>query len=509
MRHHLRLLLPLLALLPLHALAGDIIVRPGDNLHDALRQAREWRRTGDSRCQDGIHIIVKAGKYYMEEPLFIRPEDSGSEDSPTVISGEDGTVICGDAPQQHTQLFPTEGLERIIAFDKQKRTITIPTPPQDVLREPHLEMVLQQRWAMAILRVKEAKVKGDKTELTFMEPESRLEFEHPWPQPIVGGEKGNSAFLLRTTEQRDGIEQLIIIQGTQENPVNYVTLEGLKFEKTCWNRPLHKGHVTLQGGFPIIDAYKLEKEGLPWAATLENQAWIERPIAAVSICWANHVHVEKCVFTQLAATALDFSVGISDCKVSGCLFSDIGGTAILAGSFAESPREVHRPYTDLAPLCRNLSISSNSIINATKEDWGAVAIGCGYVTHTDITHNAIDSVNYSGICVGWGWTPENTGMSHNSITHNLVNHYAMQLYDVGAIYTLSNQPHSVMEGNTIYPHEPAPYATNDRCFPIYLDAATDGYTIRNNRITGEGLITKEQIGFNNPGPAIHINVPQP
>ena len=68
MRHHLRLLLPLLVLLPLHVLAGDIIVRPGDNLHDALRQAREWRRTGDSRCQDGIHIIVAEEEYVsMEE----------------------------------------------------------------------------------------------------------------------------------------------------------------------------------------------------------------------------------------------------------------------------------------------------------------------------------------------------------------------------------------------------------------------------------------------------------
>ncbi|MBP5508774.1 MAG: hypothetical protein J6Y23_13180, partial [Prevotella sp.] len=63
--------------------------------------------------------------------------------------------------------------------------------------------------------------------------------------------------------------------------------------------------------------------------------------------------------------------------------------------------------------------------------------------------------------------------------------------------------------NAIYPHEPAPYATNDRCFPIYLDASTDGYTISDNSVIGKGLVTKEQIGFNNPGPAIRINVPKP
>ena len=151
---------------------------------------------------------------------------------------------------------------RMIDFNTNDRTITIPTPPDDVLSllTSHLsplEMVVHQRWAIAILRVKEMKVEGERTVVTFMEPESRLEFEHPWPQPVIGGEKGNSAFLLRTTEQRDGIEQLIIIDGA-----NYVHFEGMTFDKTCWNRPLHKGHVTLQGGFPLVDAYKLAVPGL-------------------------------------------------------------------------------------------------------------------------------------------------------------------------------------------------------------------------------------------------------
>ena len=40
---------------------------------------------------------------------------------------------------------------------------------------------------------------------------------------------------------------------------NYVRFEDLTFKHTCWNRPLHKGHVTLQGGFPLVDAYKLKE----------------------------------------------------------------------------------------------------------------------------------------------------------------------------------------------------------------------------------------------------------
>lgn len=493
--------------------AGDIIVTSGDNLHDALRQAREWRRTNDPRCHSGIHIIVKEGRYYMNEPLFIRPEDSGTEDSPTIISGEgngSGTVICGDQPQQHTQVFPKEGMARIIGFDKERRTITIPTPPAEVLRKPNLEMVVHQRWAIAILRVKDMKAKGKLTEVTFCEPESRLEFEHPWPQPVIDGEKGSSSFLLRTTEQRDGIEQLIIIQGSDEHPVRYVRLEHLTFENTCWNRPLHKGHVTLQGGFPIIDAYKLkEKEGLPWDMGLENQAWVERPVAAISVSHASNVNVESCKFRHLGATALDYIDDISDCTISRCTFQHIGGTAILGGSFAESPREVHRPYSNLATRCQRLRIEKNIINDATTEDWGAVAIGLGYVRDCTISGNTISKVNYSGICVGWGWTPLYTGMENNHIIGNRVTDYARQLYDAGGIYTLSNQPNSSIRNNEIGKPYPAPYATNDRGFHIYLDARTDGFTLENN-ITkdneeSEGrIIRREEIGDNNPGPHVII-----
>ena len=476
--------------------AGDIIVSEGESLHHALRQAREWRRTNDARCEGGITINIKAGRYYMQEPLFIRPEDSGTEDSPLCIKGEAGAVICGDPRQQHSQLWPKDGMMRMIDFNTTDRTITIPTPPEDVLTTKNLEMVVHQRWAIAILRIASMDVQGDKTVVSFMEPESRLEFEHPWPQPVIGGEKGNSSFLLRTTEQRDGIEQLVIVDGA-----DYVIFGGLTFENTCWNRPLHKGHVTLQGGFPLVDAYKLkEKEGLPWDSGLENQAWIERPVSAITVKDSKKVGIISCRFQNLASIAIDFN-GVSDGSIVNNLFENIGGTAIMVGSFAESPREVHRPYTDLALQCQMLNISGNCINGAACEDWGAVAISCGYVRNCIISGNTVSHVNYSGICVGWGWTSHDTGMRNNHIINNKISDYARQLYDAGGIYTLSNQPGSSICNNEITQPFPAPYATNDRGFTIYIDAHTDGFTITGNTTEGR-LIRREEIGDNQPGPNI-------
>ena len=475
--------------------AGEIIVHEGESIHDALRQAREWRRTKNPRCQGGITITIKAGRYYMQEPLFLRPEDSGTAESPTVIRGKQGTVLCGDPCQQHTQVWPKEGMERMTDFNVQNRTITIPTPPRQILRTQQLEMVVHQRWAIAILRIKDMQVQGDKTVVSFMEPESRLEFEHPWPQPVIGGERGNSSFSLRTTEQREGVEQLVIVDGA-----SHVTFKDLTFENTCWNRPLRKGHVTLQGGFPLVDAYKLkEKEGLPWDDGLENQAWVERPVSAVSVRNAHHVDFCFATFRHLGSTALDYTDNVSDCAVTNCAFEHIGGTAIMAGSFAESPMEVHRPYNHLSERCQRIIISNNAVQDVSQEDWGAVAISLGYVRDCTVSGNLVSGCNYSGICIGWGWTPLYTGMQDNRIINNKVSDYARQLYDAGGIYTLSSQPGSVIRNNEIAQPYPAPYATNERGFCIYLDARTDGFTIEGNTTEGRP-IHRDEIGDNHPGP---------
>ena len=232
-------------------------------------------------------------------------------------------------------------------------------------------------------------------------------------------------------------------------------------------------------------------------------------MAAVSVCWATHVDVSHCTFRSLGSTALDYHIGISDCTISHNTFTDIGGTAILAGSFAESPREVHRPYTDLAKRCKGLRIHDNQISRVGQEDRGAVAIGCGYVCNAEIMYNTVTDCPYSGICVGWGWTPHDTGMEQNTIEGNRVSRYATCLYDAGGIYTLSNQPGSVMRDNIISQPFPAPYATNDRAFCIYLDARTDGFTLSGNLTTDSTadvfdadtrLIRRNEIGDNHPGP---------
>lgn len=147
-------------------------------------------------------------------------------------------------------------------------------------------------------------------------------------------------------------------------------------------------------------------------------------------------------------------------------FSDVGGTGILVGAFPDGGFETHVPFIplDQRDLCTDITIKNNLITDVTNEDWGCVGIGAGYVSGIDISHNEVCHLNYSGICVGWGWTSLQSGMKNNRIEANYVHHFARRLYDAGGLYTLSSQPGSVMRNNRIEHLEEAPYATNDRAF---------------------------------------------
>ena len=71
-------------------------------------------------------------------------------------------------------------MERMIDFNTADRTITVPAPAVDLSAARQLEMFVHQRWAIAILRVKDMVIDGNSNAVvSFHDPESRLEFDHP------------------------------------------------------------------------------------------------------------------------------------------------------------------------------------------------------------------------------------------------------------------------------------------------------------------------------------------
>ena len=580
-------------------LAGEIWISPkGSDFNDgtrqspkatltsALRQAREWRRTEDNRIQGGITIYMEGGTYAFHEPVFIRPEDSGTKESPTIIRsvGDEKVILSGGIsingwkkqgkvwvadvpafngrPLDFRQLWVNgkkavrardvedfEKMNRICSVDEKNEILYVPAVSirrlidnKGNLKAKYAEMVLHQMWCVANLRIRSVEVQGDSAAIRFHQPESRIQFEHPWPRPMVTTDRHNSAFYLTNARElqdvpgewyhdidarkvyyypREGekmqeaevivpaVETLVRVEGTLDRPVCHIRFEKITFSYTTWMRPSEKGHVPLQAGMYLTDGYridpKMQRNYLNHP--LDNQGWLGRPAAAVRVVAARQIDFERCRFEHLGSTGLDYEEAVQGGVVRGCLFRDIAGNGLLVGSFSPAAHETHLPYNpaDRREVCTQQQINNCYFTEIGNEDWGCLAIAAGYVGDVNIEHNEISEVPYSGISLGWGWTQTVNCMRNNRVHANLIHHYAKHMYDVAGIYTLGSQPKSYVTENCVHSiYKPGYVHDPNHWFYLYTDEGSSFITVRDNWTEGEKYLQNA----NGPGNVWENNGPK-
>lgn len=580
-------------------LAGEIWISPkGSDFNDgtcqspkatltsALRQAREWRRTEDNRIQGGITIYMEGGTYAFYEPVFIRPEDSGTKESPTIIRsvGDEKVILSGGIsingwkkqgkvwvadvpvfngrPLDFRQLWVNgkkavrardvedfEKMNRICSVDEKNEILYVPAVSirrlidnKGNLKAKYAEMVLHQMWCVANLRIRSVEVQGDSAAIRFHQPESRIQFEHPWPRPMVTTDGHNSAFYLTNARElqdvpgewyhdidarkvyyypREGekmqeaevivpaVETLVRVEGTLDRPVCHIRFEKITFSYTTWMRPSEKGHVPLQAGMYLTDGYridpKMQRNYLNHL--LDNQGWLGRPAAAVRVVAARQIDFERCRFEHLGSTGLDYEEAVQGGVVRGCLFRDIAGNGLLVGSFSPAAHETHLPYdpADRREVCTQQHINNCYFTEIGNEDWGCLAIAAGYVGDVNIEHNEISEVPYSGISLGWGWTQTVNCMRNNRVHANLIHHYAKHMYDVAGIYTLGSQPKSYVTENCVHSiYKPGYVHDPNHWFYLYTDEGSSFITVRDNWTEGEKYLQNA----NGPGNVWENNGPK-
>ena len=559
---------------------------PKATLTSALRQAREWRRTEDNRIQGGITIYMEGGTYAFYEPVFIRPEDSGTKESPTIIRsvGDEKVILSGGIsingwkkqgkvwvadvpafngrPLDFRQLWVNgkkavrardvedfEKMNRICSVDEKNEILYVPAVSirrlidnKGNLKAKYAEMVLHQMWCVANLRIRSVEVQGDSAAIRFHQPESRIQFEHPWPRPMVTTDGHNSAFYLTNARElqdvpgewyhdidarkvyyypREGekmqeaevivpaVETLVRVEGTLDRPVRHIRFEKITFSYTTWMRPSEKGHVPLQAGMYLTDGYRIEPKMQRDYLNhpLDNQGWLGRPAAAVRVAAAKQIDFERCRFEHLGSTGLDYEEAVQGGVVRGCLFRDIAGNGLLVGSFSPAAHETHLPYdpADRREVCTQQQINNCYFTEIGNEDWGCLAIAAGYVGDVNIEHNEISEVPYSGISLGWGWTQTVNCMRNNRVHANLIHHYAKHMYDVAGIYTLGSQPKSYVTENCVHSiYKPGYVHDPNHWFYLYTDEGSSFITVRDNWTEGEKYLQNA----NGPGNVWENNGPK-
>ena len=289
------------------------------------------------------------------------------------------------------------------------------------------------------------------------------------------------------------VETLLAVNGTStSDQAAYLWFQGLTFAHSTYLRPSQSGFLDGQAG-----QYNV-------AATTDNKQYVGRPAAGVSVTNANHIHFERNMFAQMAATGLDFISGTHDDMIIGNVFTDIGGNGVSVGKFvADETTEFHVAYnpTDKNEICTNDTIKDNYINNVTTEIQGACGIACGYPKQIDIEHNEVAVANYTGISVGFGWTATSNAMTGNKINYNNIHNISNILADGSAVYTLSNQGSgSEIQYNYIHDFSQSTWA-DYQIGGLYLDEQTSGYTVANNvSVNAPTSILQNKNGSNSVSP---------
>ena len=415
-----------------------------------------------------------------------------------------------------------DDMSRVLSQDRQKQILYVPATPalKKLMKQgvDHAEMILHEMWCVSVLRIESLQPVGDSVAVRFHQPEAEIQFSHPWPSPLCHdrpkgwnaspfyltnhialmdepGEwyldlKQQKVYYYPLPDQRieEAIvpvtETLLSIEGTLDRPVEDTDIEGITFCHTTWLRPSQQGHVPLQAGMPLTEAYQFEAPmSRPNNFDLDNQGWLERPAAAVSIRGANDICVKKCRFEHLGSAGIDYVWGTQGGEVKYCTFTDIAGNGVVAGSFSPSSWETHLAYdpSDRREVVTGLHIGHNTISETGTEDWGCVAIAAGYVAGVHIDHNSIHDVPYTAISLGWGWNANKSCMHDNKVYDNQIRQFAQHMYDCAGIYTLGNQPGTEIYRNLIsdigkpsYAHDP------EHWFWIYTDEGSANIQVHDN-----------------------------
>jgi len=200
----------------------------------------------------------------------------------------------------------------------------------------------------------------------------------------------------------------------------------------------------------------------------------------------------------MGGAGVDVDAGSKGIVFDGCLFEDIGESAVQIGGV---DRWDHHPINP-EHVARNHVITNCTIRNCGVEFEGSVGIFVGYANGTVISHNEIYDLPYSGISAGWGWGEEDAGggaypipytyatptpAGANRIEYNHIHNVMQKRDDGGGVYMLGNQPGTVIRGNYIHDNGPG------RPGGIYLDEGS-GYI----EITGNVLHNMENpMNYNN------------
>jgi hypothetical protein len=247
------------------------------------------------------------------------------------------------------------------------------------------------------------------------------------------------------------LEKLVLVSGQadRESFVEHLRFEGIAFEHTEW--PLPREGYDVSQGQPTLSA-------------------------AIEFNGARRCAMERCAVAHTGAYAISLGLGCHENRIAGCLLYDLGGGGVKVGN---SQRGSTATYPVLPT---NNTVENNVIAGGGLIHFSSNGIWAGIVKGLSVRHNEIRDFPHIGIAVGWCWGYAPTSCSGNAIELNHIHHVMKLIQDGGGIYTLGQQPGTVIRGNVIHDALRGPFACDSGQLGIYLDEGSGPFQITNNLI---------------------------
>lgn len=229
--------------------------------------------------------------------------------------------------------------------------------------------------------------------------------------------------------------ELVIIKGNEYQFVSNIHFKGIDFQYCRWEIP--------ESGYCGVQACHFD-------ARPDRKGW-KVVSAAVKAEFAENVKFTNCSFRNMGGTGLLLETACKNCTVENSVFEDISGNGIMVGEGQD--RQINgQPWWKSAPdqVAKSNTIQNCTVTNCGTQFYGAVGIWCGLTAETTIRNNKVFNLPYSGISVGWMWSPELTPCRANTIEGNHIHHIMQILSDGGGIYMLGLQPGSKIRNNHIH-----------------------------------------------------------
>ncbi len=441
-----------------------------------------------------LTVWLSAGTYELREPLAFTSADA-TADAAVVYAAEEGqrVVLSGGAEitgwqeaadgrwraalpaglppfrqlyadgQRLTRgRYPDEGFlhlgmvsEDVMAFQLEE------TPPAFVA--PSAELVVIQHWAIARAPIEFVKGRMMKTRVPvgwighgpaltaipgkpcwlenidrFTDCPGEWFLDEAKGEVVYCGKPGQDPNAMQFVAPRIGA--LLLVEGTEAEPVRNLQFKGLTFSYSGWALP-EFGYMGIQAGHH--------------GTTLEAPA--HALPAAIGFSNARGCSLEDCTVAHLGAGGVAFGAGCRENSVRGCTVEDIGGNGIMVGwrdqtvlCEGKGDGSLSGDWARAEQTPRDNVIAGNVVRRCGAELHGCVGIFDAFSAGTRIEHNLVEDMPYTGISSGFRWNTSETSQRGGRIAYNHIHDVMKFLADGGGIYTLGYQPGAVLEGNHIH-----------------------------------------------------------